>query len=112
LGINWYTRPGVVMPGADATKVHGPSADRCTSPATGRDTGTDVVWMVVVRVVEEVELTELVVVEAAVSAVGAAVCATGSVAGWALPPLQAATSAAPATHDQGTMCRRMDVLRR
>jgi hypothetical protein len=110
LGINWYTRPGVVMPGADATKVHGPSADRCTSPATGRDTGGGA--GVVIRVVDEVELTELVVVDATVSAVGAAVCATGSVAGWALPPLQAATSAAPATHDQGTMCRRMDVLRR
>ena len=40
-GINSYTNPGVVTPGAESTSRHGPSGDRPTAPG-GTDTGTTV----------------------------------------------------------------------
>jgi hypothetical protein len=97
------------MPGADATNRHGPSADRCTPAGADGDTEP-----------EEVGLGATVVVDPAVEgadvdvvpSVGATVWALGKVGGCALPLLHAAMSAAPARHDQGTMCRRIDVLRR
>ena len=36
-GINSYTNPGVVTPGAESTSRHGPPGDRPTTPGTGTD---------------------------------------------------------------------------